>query len=88
MIVLRREKAENLLQKETKDDGSFLLRRRRNHHFSYVLSVYYAKEVKHYIIMKETSAQPATYHLESDQTKGFSSLLGLIEHYKQSAVRA
>ena len=82
----RRSKAENLLQKGTKEDGSFLLRKSRSRYSSYVLSVYHAKEVKHFRIVHNTSVQPPLLQLENEQRKGFSSLFELIEHYKQSPV--
>ena len=49
--------------------------------------MYVENGVHHYIIGQDTSSEPRTFRLESDPTKGFSSLLGLIDHYKQSKVK-
>lgn len=74
------------MKKGSKEDGSFLLRRRRNDHFGHVLSVYTAKEVRHYVIKQDTSDEHRTLHLETDVTNRFLSLLELVEHYKQEQV--
>lgn len=83
----RRVKAENVLQHASKQDGSFLIRKSRSDYFCHVLSLYNGNEVNHYIIEQDTNEQPPTFKLKSDPTKGFSSLLGLIEHYKLSKVK-
>ena len=80
----RRDKAENLLLKGFKEDGSFLLRRSREAHDGYVLSLYVAEKVRHYVV--KLDAETGMYYPDSDPSKGFSDLMGLVEHYKFSAV--
>lgn len=77
---------EHLLLKGCKEVGSFLLRRKRSEHFDYVLSVYVGEKVMNYDITWDTSTDPGVFHLKGS-TRGFSDLLGLVEHYKLSAVK-
>ena len=51
-----------------------------------MLSVYVADKVMNFDIIWDDSTSPGFFHLK-DAKRAFSNLLGLIEHYKQSAVK-
>lgn len=51
-----------------------------------MLSVYVEDTVKNYDIIWDDSTSPGFYHLK-DAKREFSDLLGLVQHYKQSAVK-
>ncbi|XP_078351977.1 uncharacterized protein LOC144636662 isoform X2 [Oculina patagonica] len=81
---ISRKLGEYLLLKRCKEDGSFLLRKKRSEHFNLVLSVYVGEKVMNYDIVWDTSTEPGFYHLKGSK-KGFSDLLGLVEHHKLAA---
>ncbi|PFX18599.1 Epidermal growth factor receptor [Stylophora pistillata] len=84
---ITRDKATNLLLRGTVEgetkDGFFLLRKGRDAHDTFILSVCVAEKVRHYVI--KFSADTGMYYHESDPSKGFSDLMGLVEHYRLSA---
>ena len=43
-----------------------------------------AEKVRHYVV--KLDAETGMYYPDSDPSKGFSDLMGLVEHYKLSAV--
>ena len=51
-----------------------------------MLSVYVADKVMNYDIIWDDSTSPGFYHLK-DAKRAFSDLSGLVQHYKQSAVK-
>lgn len=83
----RRRRAEYILKNSNKQDGLFLIRRGRECFYTYIMSLYHGDDIKHFKIKKNRSEKSTTFALESDESRPFSSLSLLIEHYKHSKVK-
>lgn len=87
LCCCRRHRAEYILNNSDKQDGLFLIRKCRECFYTYIISLYHGGHIKHFKIKKNSSEQSTTFALESDESRAFSSLSLLIEHYKHSKVK-
>lgn len=64
-----------------------MIRRGRECFYTYIISLYHGGDIKHFKIKKNSSEKSTTFALESDESRPFSSLSLLIEHYKHCKVK-